>query len=266
VIFLSKEKKDNKRFLIRLFRLLGTVCFIGAAALLVIVIIMQIDSVQEKYQQYLDIIRDFEYEVAALGNHWLIIIVMFLLYILRSMTPIYPYAALYIITGMVFEAKWALLIDFAGMAFNVAFRYYTGIQMGEGWMNKVLKRHPAIRTAFTTDGKSDPWVLFALRFVPIFPFNTVSQLYGSFEYPFVKYFLISMGALFPRLISYTYIGNNVYDPLSGRFYIPLIVLFILSGTSFFFMQGVLGLTTRFSRKNKRNTGKENENEQPDQNG
>jgi uncharacterized membrane protein YdjX (TVP38/TMEM64 family) len=135
-----------------------------------------------------------------------------------------------------------------GMAFTVAFRYYTGIEMGEGWMNAVLHRHPAINTAFTTEGKYDPWVLFALRFVPIFPFNTVSQLYGSFEYPFVKYFIISMAAYLPKLISFVYVGNNVYDPLSGKFYIPLIVLCVLSGISFFLMLGIFGITFKFKSK------------------
>ena len=250
MISLPERKRDNQKLQIRLFRTLGVFSFIVAAALLAIVIIMQIDSVQEKYRQYLDILRNFENVVAALGNRWLIIIVIFLMYILRSLTPIYPYPALYIITGMVFDPLPALVIDTLGMAFTVAFRYYTGIQMGEGWMNKVLHRHPAINTAFTTEGKSDPWVLFALRFVPIFPFNTVSQLYGSFEYPFVKYFVISMVAYSYKLISYTFIGNNVYDPLSGRFYIPLIVLFVLSGVSFFLMQAIMGLTFRFSKKNK----------------
>ncbi len=247
---MPEKKRDKKTSLIRLFRVLGVASFIAAAALLVIVIVMQIDKVQVRYQQYLDILRDFENEVAALGNRWLIIIVIFLLYILRSLTPIYPYPALYIITAMVFPARYALLIDLAGMAFTFAFRYYTGIQMGEGWMNKVLHRHPAINTAFTTEGKSDPWVLFALRYVPIFPLNTISQLYGAFEYPFWKYFIISMVSYVPKLISYTYIGNNVYDPLSVRFYIPLIVLLVLSGTSFFLMQAIMGLTFRFSKKNK----------------
>ena len=247
---MPEKKRDKKTSLIRLFRVLGVASFIAAAALLVIVIVMQIDKVQVRYQQYLDILREFENVVAALGNRWLIIIVIFLLYILRSLTPIYPYPALYIITAMVFPARYALLIDGAGMAFTFAFRYYTGIQMGEGWMNKALHRHPAINTAFTTEGKSDPWVLFALRYVPIFPLNTVSQLYGAFEYPFWKYFIISMVAYVPKLISYTYIGNNVYDPLSGRFYIPLIALLVLSGTSFFLMQAILGLTFKFSKKNK----------------
>jgi uncharacterized membrane protein YdjX (TVP38/TMEM64 family) len=261
VTFVPENKKDHQKFLIRLFRLLGVASFIAAAALLVIVIIMRVPRVQVRYQQYLDILQNFEQEVAALGNRWLIIIVIFLLYILRSLTPIYPYPALYIMTGMVFDAPEALLIDSVGMAFTVAFRYYTGIEMGEGWMNAVLHRHPAINRAFTTEGKSDPWVLFALRFVPIFPFNTVSQLYGSFEYPFLKYFIISMVAYSYKLISYTFIGNNVYDPLSGRFYIPLIVLFVVSGISFFLMQAIMGLTFKFSKKNKSATQKGNtENE------
>ena len=265
-VTLPEKKRDNQKALIRLFRVLGVVCFIAAAALLAIVIIMQIDRVQARYRQYLDILRDFENVVAKLGNRWLIIIVIFLMYILRSLTPIYPYPALYIITGMVFPARYALIIDAFGMAFTFAFRYYTGIQMGEGWMNKVLHRHPAINTAFTTEGKSDPWVLFALRYVPIFPINTVSQLYGAFEYPFLKYFIISMVAYVPKLISYTYIGNNVYDPLSGRFYIPLIVLFVLSGISFFLMQAIIGLTFRFSKKYKQKKHTETETEKgPEEN-
>ena len=247
---MAAKRREDPKFLIRLFRLLGVISFITAAALFAIVKVMQIDSVQEKYRQYLDILSNFENVVAALGSRWLIVIVIFLLYILRSLTPVYPYPAIYIITGMVFPARYALIIDALGMAFTVAFRYYTGIQMGEGWMNAVLHRHPAINRAFTTEGKSDPWVLFALRFVPIFPFNTVSQLYGSFEYPFWKYFIISMVAYSYKLISYTFIGNNVYDPLSGRFYVPLIVLFVFSGISFFLMQAIIGLTFRFSKKNK----------------
>ena len=50
----------------------------------------------------------------------------------------------------------------------------------------------------------------------------------------------------------------MYDPLSGRFYIPLIVLFVFSGISFFLMQAIMGLTFRFSKKNKEAKLKGNE--------
>jgi uncharacterized membrane protein YdjX (TVP38/TMEM64 family) len=136
-----------------------------------------------------------------------------------------------------------------GMAFNLAFRYYTGVQMGEGFWNKVLHKYPEIDAVFQVDARGNPLVLFALRFVPVLPFSTISHLYGTFEYPFVKYMLISLLALVPRLVSYSFIGNNVYDPWSSRFFVPLIVLFVITGVSFFIMRSVFKLVVRLSNKN-----------------
>ncbi|MBQ6420079.1 MAG: VTT domain-containing protein [Clostridia bacterium] len=262
-----RQKLKNEKFVLKVFMVLGVVCFIAATALIVLSIVMSIDSVRMRYDQYLDVIRELEVTVTELENHKLIAVVILLLYILRSLTPAYPYNALYIITGMVYRPHVSLTLNFIGMLFNVVFRYYTGQQMGEGYINRVLRRYPTINSAFEVDGRGNPIVLFALRFVPIFPFNTVSQLYGSIEYPFVKYTVFSMLALLPRLITYSYIGSNVYDPLSPRFYTPLIVLFIFTGISFFFMRGVLGITLQINKRSKRIKRKDiNANEpEPDQN-
>ena len=43
-----------------------------------------------------------EDEVAALGNRWLIIIVIFLLYLLRSLSAIYPFTILFIIVSNIY--------------------------------------------------------------------------------------------------------------------------------------------------------------------
>lgn len=234
--------KDREKFILKLFKLLGVVSFIASAAMTVIVILLQFPGVQERYQKYLTFLIDFEDMVSALGSKWLVVIVIFLLYILRSLTPAYPYMMLYIMTGMVFEPVWSLLINTLGMVFNVTFRYYTGIVMGESWMNRALRSNPIIGSAFEAEGRANPFVLFTLRFVPIIPFNTLSQLYGSFEYPFWRYTLISIATIFPRLVTYSFIGYNVYDPLSVSFFVPLIVLTILSGSSFFLLRGVLAIS------------------------
>lgn len=252
---------NREKFILRLFKLLGIGSFIASAAMLAIVILMQFPKVQVRYEEYLTFLSDFELKVSALSNRWLLLIVIILLFILRSLTPVYPFMALFIITGMVFEPRWSLLINVLGMLFNIMFRYYTGIVMGQSWMNRALKRNPVIGAAFEGEGKANPWVLFTLRFVPFFPFGTVSNLYGSFEYPFWRYTLISLAGILPRLISYSYIGNAVYDPLSVRFYLPLIALTILSGISFFLMRGVLGITYKITKKNSKenitDTGKGN---------
>lgn len=249
MIFL-RERTNREKFILRLLRFMGIVSFIAAAVLITIVFLLQIDSVQAKYEQYLLILQDFEYKVAALQNKWLIMIVIFLLYLLRSLSMMYPYTIIYIIAAMVFPPMQSFAINITGMAFTYAFRYYTGIEMGEGYLNKVLQRFPSINSAFEEDGRGNPIVLLALRLVPFFPLNTISQLYGTFEYPFMRYMLISLAATVPRLISYSFIGNNVYDPLSVQFFVPLIVLLIFTGISLFFLRGVIGLTSKFAKKEK----------------
>lgn len=241
-------KESRTRFLLKLFKVLGILSYIASGVFLVLSVVLQIDSVRARYDQYLVALATFENHVAGLKNQWLTVIVIALLYILRSLSPVYPFPALYIMTAMVFSPVHSFIINMAGMAFNIAFRYYTGVQMGEGFWNKVLHRYPDIDAVFQVDARGNPLVLFALRFVPVLPFSTISHLYGTFEYPFVKYMIISMAALVPRLVSYSFIGNNVYDPLSTRFFIPLIVLFFITGTSFFVMRSVYKLVLKLSGK------------------
>ena len=242
----KKTAAERELALLKLFKALGILSFIGAAVLITLVVVMGIPSVRARYDQYLGMLQRFERQVAALNNRWLIVIVILLLYLLRSLSAIYPYAAVYIMTAMVFSPVNSFIINFAGMAFTVALRFFYGVQMGEGFWNNVLKKYPVTQALFRVDARHNPLVLFALRMVPIFPFNTVSHLYGSFEYPFVKYMLISMAALVPRLVSYSFIGNSVYDPLRASFFVPLTLLFILTGVSFFLVRGVFKLTFHYS--------------------
>lgn len=244
--FILMKKHDTKKFLLRLFKVLGIICFIVAAALIVVVIIMNNEKVQVKYAQYLGTLEELEQRVASLDNKWLILIVIFLLYILRSLSPIYPLPVVWIISGMVFSPIHSFLINLAGMCLINAFRYYTGVQMGEGYWNKVIKRHEELVPIFDVNAKINPLVLLTLRAVPIFPYNTVSHLYGTFGYPFVKYMVITTAVLILRLIPYSFLGSSVYDPLSWSFYIPLTVIMVFTGISFFFLRFVLKLLFRSS--------------------
>ncbi len=266
----KKTKEEQDAFLLRLMKVLGIMSFITAAILLTLILIMRVDSFREKYDQYLLYIQDFEQKVASLSTNWLSVIVIFLLYLLRSLSAIYPFPALYIITAMVFSPVKSFLLNMACMTFVIAFRYFTGVQMGEGFWNDMLKKNRYIQAMFEVDARGNPVVLFALRFVPVFPFNTVSHLYGSMEYPFVKYVLISVAALVPRLISYSFIGKNIYDPLSSRFFVPLIFLFVLTGISFFVMHAVLKVGFRKNKQKEENAATEGADPaaelRPDENG
>ncbi len=259
------KKHDTQKFLLRLFKALGIICFVVAAALIAVVIVMHIDKVQVKYEQYLGVLDEFEQKVANLDNKWLIMIVILLLYILRSLSPIYPLPIVWIISGMVFSPVHSFLINLAGMCLINAFRYYTGVQMGEGYWNKVIKRHDELIPIFDVNAKINPLVLLTLRAVPIFPYNTVSHLYGTFGYPFVKYMLITAAVLIPRLIPYSFLGNSVYDPLSSSFYIPLTVIMVFTGISFFFLRFALKAVFRYSSDKNGSAGNDNNETSNDSN-
>lgn len=242
------KKHDTQKVILRLLKAAGIICFIVAAALIAVVIIMHIDKVQVKYDQYLDALDEFEKKVTGLDNKWLIMIVIFLLYILRSLSPIYPLPVVWIISGMVFSPMHSFLINLAGMSVINAFRYYTGVQMGEGYWNKVIKRYEELVPVFDVNAKINPLVLLTMRAVPVFPYNTVSHLYGTFGYPFVKYMLLSSAVLIPRLIPYSFLGSSVYDPLSSSFYIPLTVIMVFTGISFFFVRAAMKIVFKYTAK------------------
>ena len=222
-----------------------------AAALTVILFLLQIDSVREKYDQYLYILQEFEMRVAALQSRWLIFIVILLLFLLRSLSMMYPYPMIFIITAMVFPPYQSFFINLFGMAFTFAFRYYTGYEMGEGTINFALKKYPAILNAIDEGGKGNPVILLALRMVPSLPINTISHFYGSLEYSFPKYMALSMLAYIPKLISYSFIGENVYDPFSAEFFVPMIVLFIFTGICLLVLRTILGISSKIINKEKK---------------
>lgn len=249
VIYVTKKARKQKT-ISKILLGSAVFSFCVAVVLIVILCLLQIDAIKEKYDEYLYILQDFEIRVAALRSRWLIFIVIFLLFLLRSLSMMYPYPMIFIITAMVFPPYQSFFINLAGMAFTFAFRYYTGYEMGEGTINFALKKYPAVMSAMEEDGKGNPIILLALRMVPSLPINTISHFYGSLEYSFPKYMLLSLGAYVPKLISYSFIGNNVYDPFSADFFVPMIVLLVFTGICLLVLRAFLQVSAKIKNNDK----------------
>ena len=250
VIYVTRRAKKQKT-ISRILLGSAVFSFCVAVVLIVILCLLQIDAVREKYDEYLYILQDFEMRVAALHSRWLILIVIFLLFLLRSLSMMYPYPMIFIITAMVFPPYQSFFMNLFGMAFTFAFRYYTGYEMGEGTINFALKKYPQILSAMEEDGKGNPIILLALRMIPSLPINTISHFYGSMEYSFPRYMLLSIGAYIPKLVSYSFIGNNVYDPFSSEFFVPIIALLIFTGACLLVLRWILNISGKITEKTKK---------------
>lgn len=244
VIYVTR--KDKKQTTVSKI-LLGSaiVSFAVAAILVVILMALQIDPIRQKYDEYLYILQDFEWRVAALKSRWLILIVIMLLFLLRSLSAMYPYPMIFIITAMVFPPIQSFVINMVGMAGTFAFRYYTGYEMGEGTINIALKKYPSVLEAMTADGKVNPIILLAFRMIPSVPINTLSHFYGSCGYSFPKFMLLSIASYVPKLISYSFIGNNVYDPFSAEFFVPIIVLCVFTAICLLVFRSFIILSEKY---------------------
>lgn len=214
---------------------------IAAAVLVALTLLMNIPSVQKWYAQFQFTLIEFERAVAAIPFRWLIPFVIELLFLIKAWIPMIPASAIGVISGMVFSVPVAFVLNVGGVIILMSARYLVGMRVGPSNIQKVLRRYPSVREILEAKGALSPVLLFIFRLVPSFPVNTISQLYGSMEYSYWKYILISLAGFAPKLLSYTFIGRNVYDPLSWRFILPIVVLLILSGFSILLLNWSLNL-------------------------
>ncbi len=213
----------------------GVLLLILAAVLIAVLIITTSPNIQMWYARYEEALTHFENSVAALQYRWAALFVIFLLYWIKSYVPIISIPALCVLSGMVFPTFNALLVNVTGIFIMLTVKYRVGRSSGGGNARKLLSKNETSKFLIELDGDGNPWLLFLFRLIPAFPINPVSQMYGSMYFDFKKFAWISYLGLAPKIISYTFIGHNMFNPLSWQFFLPIIILLTISGGS------VLGL-------------------------
>lgn len=229
-----KESKDTTAR--KLLLVAACACFIIAALLIAWSFISKINFLEEKYEEYIIWLSDLEYKVASIDNLWLLILVVMLLYFVKTAFPLYPVSIICVATAMVFPTPASFAINIAGMVLLFSVKYVMGTNTGGGNAQKLIRKSKIARKLIESEGSGNPWVLFIFRLIPSFPINSVSQLYGAMGFPFWKYILISLAGYMPKMAFYIIIGNNVSNPFSLKFSVPLILLSILSGIGFLLMR------------------------------
>lgn len=207
----------------------AAVCFILSALLIIWSVVSKITFLEEKYVEYLNWLSDFERNVAGIGSKWLIVLVVMLLYFVRTAFPIYPISIICVATALVFNTPSAFVLNIMGVSILFSVKYFMGVNSGGGGAQKLIRKISIARKIVESEGQGNPWVLLACRILPCISVNAVSQLYGAMHFPYWKYMLISVFAYLPKMASYIIIGRNVTNPFSLKLSIPLLVLSVVSG-------------------------------------
>lgn len=248
------SKKSRSEHLITIMRILSLISFILAVVFIVLLFLSKNDNIQLWYQTYQDILVDAETKVTNMDDKASVLIVLLFLFAFKAVFPIYlfPLSALCAVTSTVFPPYLSIPINILGLVILYSIKYLWGKRVGANGVQTILSRSETVQDFIEKDGKGNPLLIPLFRLIPAAPINLVSQLYGAMGFRFRDFILLSLLGYCPRLISYTFIGQNVFNPLSAAFLLPFILLFTLASVSLFASSKVV--ETQIVKRRKLNNG------------
>ena len=214
-----------------IMNLAGCMLLIAAAAAAVLVYLLRYERLWVWYKVYQEKLLDVERFIQSLGVSWKFVLSMLFLFLVRTFIPFLSVSAICVLTGAVLPSYWAMAVNFIGVLIMMSIKYFEGERFGSGNAWKFISKNESARRIMENSGKVNKWLLFALRMIPGFPLGSVSKIYGSIKFPYWQFLLLSALGFSPKLLSYTFMGTNVFDPLSPAFLMPLIIALTISGVS-----------------------------------
>lgn len=146
-------------------------------------------------------------------------------YVLKGLVFVIPASLFYISVGMAFEPLTAVAVNLAGILLEVSVSYVFGRFLGGAYITKLLQSKKGGQRILEIQNKrSGAASVFVMRLLPVFPIDFVSLFLGGSKYPFVKYLLLSVAGIAPRVILFTLLGDTIYDYIPMRLIITLIVI------------------------------------------
>ncbi len=238
----------------------GLILILLSFAVFVLLLSLEHEELWRWYAQIKQSLADLEELILHIDIAWLFALAILLLFAVKSVIPIYPTSTVCFLTGAVLPMYFAIPVNIIGFAILLTVRYFWGRRFGAGNAWKIISKTDTLRKLIQQDGKGNSALLVALRLIPGVPLNSISGIYGSFDFGYVRFVLFSVIGFMPRLISYTFVGRNVFDPLSGGFLVPIMIILFFTGISLICVNGVwitVEKTVKFIKNRNENKKKGN---------
>ena len=220
-------------------KIAAIVCFSVAVALVAITYAFTLPAVQKSLLDINDWFTRIELYVASF-NRWTALFIIIALFLSRSFLPLIPFSVIFISCGMVFPTPVAIVINVLGLMLMCSIKFYWGEKRGGGKAHKLAGKSRRVTEFMDLKGHGNKWMLTLMCFMPFFPVGTVSRVYGATEMKLRTFLKYSLLGFFPRVLMWSYIGVNIFNPFTPEFMAPFIVLFIISGISLLLLDALLG--------------------------
>lgn len=150
------------------------------------------------------------------------------LYALKSISVFFPIIILQIVSGFLFPAPVALIINLAGAIIDFTLPYYIGLFCGAAAAEKKIKQNPKINNLIEKQRNHEFFLTFFLRVISCLPSDLVSMYLGMLKFKFMRYLTASMLGALPGIIPATFMGQSIREPFSAEFITAGLITIICS--------------------------------------
>jgi len=160
-------------------------------------------------------------------------LVFITIFALKPFFLVLPSAMISVVGGILFGPVKGLLLSVVGFYLSGTIAYWISRFLGRSFVEKLLgKRALALDNNLETSGFK---ILLLLRLPPVLPYDPLSYACGLTKIKYWDFILASVIGILPETTCYSFLGRNMFKPLSPQFLIPLafIIFATISSTYFF---------------------------------
>lgn len=149
----------------------------------------------------------------------------------KSLTIVFPSAALITASALIFPFPAALSVSLAGIIVMASIPYFIGLKGGAAELDRLCSKHPKIRALKDVNIDSEFLFTLLLRINGAINYDVGSMYLGARGVSSSPYYLASIAGMMPQLVIYSLLGVGLSKSnyiLSGSVLAVKVVLTILS--------------------------------------
>lgn len=139
-------------------------------------------------------------------NLYLAALVFLCIYVVKSVTLVFPLVFIYVAVGRTYPPLVAVLLNLLGLSLASTIPYLIGRFSGKALLEGLMKRYQMAEKLEALRSR-DEWIFsYLLRLITAIPYDVSSIVLGSFGITYWKYITSSLLAKFPIMLAQTYLG------------------------------------------------------------
>lgn len=156
-------------------------------------------------------------------NSILSVVVMLLLYAVKSIAVFIYGGVLYAASGILFSLPVAIIVNTIGTIIMTTIPFYIGKRAGGHLIDELVKKNSKLELLRDMQNKNQFFVSFFLRMVGLLPADLVAMYLGASGMRYKPYLFGTVVGLMPSIVCFSVMGMSIDDVGSPQFIISLIV-------------------------------------------